>query len=411
MATGALDGLKVVEYAHFVAAPYCSKLLADLGAEVIKVEEPGQGDPARSRGPFTGDVPHPERSILYLYLNTNKRGVTLGVDSAPGRKLFRDLVAWADVLIEDNPPADMRRWGLDYKELRRVNRQLIMCSVTPFGQTGPYRDYRAYYLNTFHAGGEGYVLPGGLGWLLYHDRPPLKVGGYKGEYDCGLIAAIAVVAAYYGRELLGQGQHIDLSKQEALLTLSRPELAKWPNEQFLETRASRAFPIAGLMQCKDGFVQLMPLEEHMWRGLVDLMGNPTWARDPKYAWERLSDRMGGYAEEREQVNTWLSEWMLHHTKEEIYYGLQQRGSAAGIISTPSDLLTSEQLKGRGFFQPIEHPVAGRALYPSAPHQYSETPWRARRPAPTLGQHNEEVFCELLGRDPEDLARLRQAGVV
>src|SRR3989304_3206254 len=139
----ALSGLKVVEYARFISGPFCAKLLADLGAEVIKVEEPGTGDEARRRGPFLNDVPHPERSGLFLYLNTNKLGITLDVGNPKGAGIFRQLVAEADILVENNPPARMKELGLDYEALREINPRLIVTSITPFGQTGPYRDYKS----------------------------------------------------------------------------------------------------------------------------------------------------------------------------------------------------------------------------------------------------------------------------
>ena len=155
MTERALEGTKIIEYCDFVAGPYCAKLLADLGAEVIKIERLGGGDEARSRGPFLGDVPHPERSGLFLYLNTNKLGITLNLDSAAGKAIFKRLIAGADILIEDRSPGEMKELGVGYDTLKELNPRLIMTSITPFGQTGPYRDYKSYYLNTYHASGAG----------------------------------------------------------------------------------------------------------------------------------------------------------------------------------------------------------------------------------------------------------------
>ncbi|MBN1613068.1 MAG: CoA transferase, partial [Deltaproteobacteria bacterium] len=188
MAEKALKGVKVLEFAGFVTGPYCTKLLADLGAGVIKIERPGLGDPARNRGPFPDDQPHPERSGLFLYLNTNKSGVTLDTGSPTGRRLFLEMIRRADILVEDHPPGAMETMGLGYDELEEVNPGLIMTSITPFGQTGPYRDYRAYGLNVAHASGSGYLTPvsppeGDLG--------PVKAGGFFDEYCNGLSAAAA----------------------------------------------------------------------------------------------------------------------------------------------------------------------------------------------------------------------------
>ncbi|MCK4242122.1 MAG: CoA transferase, partial [Dehalococcoidia bacterium] len=159
MAEKALAGVKVLEFASFVSGPYCVKLLADLGAEVAKIEKPGVGDEARRRGPFPNDIPHPERSGLFLYLNTNKLGITLDVNSQTGKRIFKQLVEWADILVEDNPPKVMEELGFDYETLKTINPQLVMTSLTPFGQSGPYRDYKAYGLNISHGSGSGYLTP------------------------------------------------------------------------------------------------------------------------------------------------------------------------------------------------------------------------------------------------------------
>ena len=191
----------MVEYCSFVSGPYCTKLFADLGAEVIKVENP-EGDEARKRGAFLDDKPDPELSGLFLYLNTNKLGVTLNLDSATGRDIFKKLIADADILVEDRPPGKMEKLGLNYDVLKKVNPSLIMASITPFGQYGPYRDYKSYYLNTYHASGAGYVLPAGS---PNADREPLRGGGFVGECDIGVNASVAVLGALYWRMAGGTG--------------------------------------------------------------------------------------------------------------------------------------------------------------------------------------------------------------
>ncbi len=306
----------------------------------------------------------------------------------------------------------MKKLGLDYQTLSQINPGLVMTSITPFGQTGPYSTYKSYPLNTFHAGGEGYCLPGGVGWLLYSERPPIKIGGFAGECDTGFTAASAALAALIWREASDEGQYIDISQQEALLNLVRFDIAAF-NTGWVESRATRSFPVAGLMQCKDGFVQIMTLFKHMWDGLVDLIGKPEWAM--KEDFDKLmgkfysGDRPSGISQE--QTNKFLEEWMLRHTKEEIYHGGQARGVAVGIVSSVEDLFHSKQMKARDFFVEIEHPETGQIPYPSAPYRYSETPWRVERPAPRLGEDNALIYCERLGYSKEDLVRMRQAGVI
>lgn len=417
-ASQALAGLRVLEYSQFISGPYCTKLMANFGAEVIKVEPPG-GDEARCHPPFFQDVPDKEMSGLFLYLNTNKSGITLNLDNEMGRIMFRELVKQADILVENNPPGTMKQYGLDYESLKQENPGLIMTSITPFGQDGPYSRYKSYPLNTYHAGGEGYCLPGGIGWKLNPDREPLKAGGYIGEYDAGTVAAMVSLAALLKREFTREGKFIEISQQEVLLSLMCTELGRY-SDGWAESRATRWFPIAGLMQCKDGFVQVMPFERHMWNGLVNLLGDPSWSKDEKYDFANVYGRptkgtgitgVGGRLQIQEEVNNILAEWVLQHTKEEIYYGAQERGTAVGIVCTTEDLLKSKQLQARQFFIEIEHPKVGKHPYPGLPFKMSSTPGQLKRPAPLLGEHNEEIYCHHLCFTKQELIQLREAKVI
>ena len=224
---GSLAGLSVLELGRMVAAPYCAKLLADLGADVVKLEAPGVGDPARRRGPFPDDVPHPERSCLFLFLNTSKRSITLDLETQAGRRIFRDLILEADVFIEDTAPGELERLELDYPRLAELNPRLVVTSITPFGQTGPHRSYRSHHLNIYH--GSGHASP------FYQsatgeERAAPKAGGYLGEYDGGLMAAVGTLAAVMGSAASGRGQHLDVSNQEAMMGLERVDVARLAND-------------------------------------------------------------------------------------------------------------------------------------------------------------------------------------
>ena len=266
-----LSGVRVIECCQMVAGPYCSKLLADLGAEVIKIEPP-QGDETRRKGPFQNDIPHPERSGLFLYLNTNKRGITLNLNSSNGKRIFTELAKGADILVEDMPPEAAKELGLDYDIFKKQNPRLIMTSITPFGQTGLYKDYKAYTLNIFHAGGEGYLIGG----ADYIDRAPLKIGGLVAEYDAGLSAAIATLAALYWSGISGLGQHIDVSKQEALMSLYRPDVARYGNDGVVLSRATSGFPLGGMLPCQDGHVVVMCWLESEWPRMLEAVGDTEW---------------------------------------------------------------------------------------------------------------------------------------
>jgi len=403
MVERALDGVKVVEYSSFVAGPYCAKLLADLGAEVIKIERPGTGDEARARGPFLHDTPHPDLSGLFLYLNSNKLGVTLNLDSATGRSIFRRLMVSADVLIEDCPPGKLKDLGLGYDTFAEMNPRLVMMSITPFGQTGPYRNYKSYYLNTYHAGGAGYLLPSSSPDL---DREPIKGPGFLGEYDGGLCAAVAILGALYWRGVSGLGQHIDVSKQEALMALEKMELSRFHAEGKNPTRGPGVRPPMKFMRSKNGGLILLEApRDNQWKGLVELMGNPEWAKDEKYETEQ------GRREHGEELRAHLDEWAQNYTTDELFHGVQGKQCPAAPVNSVGELLSSPQIQAREFLTEIEHPVAGRLAYPATPYHFSKTPTGMERPAPLVGQHNEEIFCHRLGYTREELVKFKEAGVI
>jgi CoA:oxalate CoA-transferase len=402
MAKAALEGVRVIEYCEMVAGPFCTRLLSDLGAEVIKVEAPGTGDPTRQRGPYPGDLPHPEKSGLFLCLNMNKKSITLNPGVETGREILTKLLKRADIFVEDKTPAIMKRFALDYENLKRVNPHLIVVSITPFGQTGLHRDYKMYPLNTFHSGGEGYLLPPGSQYL---NREPIKAGRFVGEYDVGLSTAIATVAALYARGVTGEGQYVDVSKQEALIALERVQIARYGNEGFVGKRDTvKHRGGAGIMSCKDGYVIAELLMEHQWQAFVKFMGNPEWVKD-----ERFKDEDARY-EHQDVLNQLIQGWMKEHTKDEIYHGGQAKGCPTSPLCTAEDLLNSEQLRERGFFVEFSHPVAGKLKYPSVPYQMSKTPIMERRAAPLLGQDNEEIYTAL-GYSRQELVKMRQAGII
>jgi crotonobetainyl-CoA:carnitine CoA-transferase CaiB-like acyl-CoA transferase len=384
-----------------VAGPYCTKLLSDLGAEVIKIEPP-EGDPARNLPPFFHDEPDREGSGLFLYLNTNKLGITLNPHTATGKDILLRLIEEADILVEDTPPGTMEELGLDYECLKQFNPRLVMASIIPFGQTGPYRDYKAYHLNIFHGSGEGYLTPGGVENM---GRPPLKVGNLVGEYDSGLNAAIAILGALYHRKRAGGGQYIDISKQESVMSLNRLDMPRWANEGDVITRAKLGVPYGGALPCKDGYTVFVTWEGEQWDKLVDFMGHPEWTDDDKFKDYASRYRNG------ELINALLTEWLVDHGKEELYHRGQEAEVPFAMVYTPQDLAESEQLEQREFFTEVEHPRTGKIKYPGVPYNFSRTPVVVQRPAPLLGEHNEEILADRLGYDKEELSRLGMANVI
>jgi crotonobetainyl-CoA:carnitine CoA-transferase CaiB-like acyl-CoA transferase len=403
MTAGPLNHIKVVDLSSFVAGPFCAKLFSDFGAEVIKVEQPRVGDEARRRGPFLNDTPNPELSGTFLYLNTNKLGVTLDLETAAGRDIFKKLIADADILIEDKQPGEMKRLGLDYETLKKINPSLIMTSITPFGQEGPYRDYKSYHLNTYHASGQGYLLPMNSPNL---EREPVRGPGFIGEYDGAMSAAIAILAALYWRDGGGTGQYIDISKQHAMMHLEKSQLRRYSDNGKNPDRTGMGRLLETILQGKDGnYILIVLSSEIQWRGIYEAMGRPEWGQE--YPFNTQAGRQEFFFE----LLNLLQEWANNYTAEEIFHLIQENKSACAPTYTAEQFFNSPQTQARQFLLEIEHPVAGKLQYPGWPYQFSNVSWRTTQPAPLLGQHNEAVFCERLGYSKQELVKLKEAGVI
>lgn len=404
MAKRALSDLRVVEFGEMVAAPFCAKLLADLGAEVVKVERPQRGDVARSYGPFKDDVPHPERSGLFLYLNTNKLGVTLSPTDTEGANIFKELVAESDVLVESNPPGVMKRLGLDYPALRQINPRIVVTSITPFGQTGPYSGYRAFDFNIWHAGGLGFLWR--ERYLDEGTRRPLKGAGTLADFHTGVSAAIATMGAIVRRDLADEGQHVDVSGQECVASVLGSAYATLQMTGRVVGRGADVRSVTMQpLPCKDGSVQLTGREEHQWQALVDAMGNPEWAQDD---WCKSKQSR---AENSDVLRLMMLEWTMALTREEIVERVQRKRAPASMVMDMGDVMADRHLRARDFFAAADHPEVGVVEYPSAAHKLTETPWSIERTAPLLGEHNEEIYSGRLKRSKGQLAKLTEAGII
>ncbi len=374
---------RIIELADFVAGPYCGKLLADFGADVIKIEKPGRGDDARYIGPFKDDVPNPEASGTFLYLNTNKRSVELDIETEEGRVALRELLRTADVLIEDWMPGELEKLGLGYEELRALNPNLIVTSITPFGQVGPYRDYKAYHLNLYHASGQGYLLPM---WAINLDVPPCQGPGYLGLYDGGMAGATATLAALFWRDAGGTGQHVDVSIQHAMMTLERSQLRRLADDGVNPNRTGKGRLLESLVECAGGeFAVVILSSQQQWEGLWRAMGSPAWGKEPPFDTQR--GRSDNYAELRQRINA----WSRTVTQDELFHAIQREGSAAAPILTAEGVFKLEQFRERGHFVTIDHPVAGPLEYVAQPTRPSNVTLAPKRSAPLLGQHTREVL--------------------
>ncbi len=408
MPDGALSDLKIVELSEMVAGPFCTKVMADLGAEVIKIEKPRDGDLARQRGPFPHDQPHPQKSALFLYLNTNKRGITLDVNKPEGSRLFRDLVRDADILVETWQPGTLTALGLGYEDLRAVNPRLIMVSITPFGQTGPYKDYKACDLNCYHFGVLGYETP----FNQVTDpatQPPLKAAGEQADFLAGWTTAAAVMCAVHWRHLTGEGQYVDIAEIETAANMIRPnypfyycEPPDGPNRARLSKRQEWGLP--WVWPCRDGHVALLAITDKHWEALKDLLGRPEWMDD-----ELFKSPMGRFMH-ADVIRSLLETWLVEHDRDEIYRNGQALHLPVFPVQSLAEVMATRHFRDREFFVPQEIPDARPVLLPGPPFKMSLTPWSLRRSAPRLGQHNTEVYGGL-GLSAADMARLQEQGVI
>lgn len=395
-----LSGVKVVEFATMVSGPYCGKLLGDLGADVIKVEPPG-GDPARECGPFPKSGPDREKSALFLYVNTSKRGITLDVEKPEGVEVLKRLIKWADVLIDNHPPGYLENMGLSWENISRLNPALIYTSITPYGRTGPRANDRGDELTLVHAGGIGYLLPTRSEDI---NRPPVKMGGYVVGYYGALAAAVATMAALLLKRKTGKGQLIDISLQQVILAHVRG-IAGARYHGVPWSRVPAAPPALGRMRTSDGYILIAPFENHQWKAFVELMGNPEWVRGPEW------DSMFYRGQHMFEIAPLIQGWMMQQKKEDLYHKGAQKGIPMGPINTVKNVLESRQYAAREYFVELEHPKAGKYKYPGWPYKMSATPARVSRHAPLLGQHNQEVLCSVLGYSEQEFLRLQEFGVV
>ena len=400
----ALAGMRVIEVGNSVSAAYAAKLLADLGAQVIKVEPPGTGDSSRRHGPFPEDVPDQEKSGLFLYLNMNKLGVTLDLRQASGRGILRELVRCSDILIENYMPSEAEELGLCYAGLREANPPLIMASITPYGQSGPYRDYKGHEINTAALG--GVVMQLGL-----PGHPPLNPPQMLGHYQAAVTGAMAVTIAVVTRDIMGTGQHIDLAEADSWATFhTGVGIVQWLFGVRSTVRHGRrvlggAYPNT-ILPCKDGEIRLQAMTRREWDRILKMMGHPQWGQDP-----RFEDRIKMNELYADELDGLIGSWLKERTKKELMQLFYEHGVPFTHVNDVADFVNDAHLEERGFFIDVDHPAVGRLKYPGKPYHLSKTPWAVRRPAPLLGEHNDKVYRHLLGYDHASLVRLGQAGVI
>ena len=395
MVEGTISNIKVLDLTHYVAGPYCTKLLAGLGAEVIKIEKPGCGDGARKISPFPKEEHHPEKSEFFLYLNDNKKSITLDLKASQGLRIFQELVKDANIVVENFRPRVKSNLGIGYETLKKINPSIVMTSISNFGQTGPYRDYKAYEI----------VLQA-LSGLLYingdYDREPVKFYGSQAQYMAGIIAAGATLTALYSSN--EAGQHVDVSIIEAAMLQLTWYLASYSYLGAIFRRKPKG-PLGEfiwLFPLKNGYVIPLVLGYLDVELLSRILDVPELA-DPKF------QDFAGRTKHMDELQPLLENAFKKQTKN-FFHTAQELGFPFGVVQSMEDLANCPQLRAREYFTQVNHPLAGTLAYPGAPFKMSETPWQIARHTPLLGEHNEEVYRNL-GYSSSDLQSLKDSGVI
>jgi len=394
----ALGDVRVLDLTRVIAGPFCTTLLGDLGAEVIKVELPGRGDDARYGYPKIKDVP-----VMFLAMNRNKKGITLDVRKPEGKALLRRLVTRCDILVENFSPGTMDDWGVGYESLRDLNPRLIYAALSGFGQTGPYARRTSYDIIAQAMGGL-MALTG------FEDGPPIRGGGSLGDFIGGTFLAVAVLGALHHRDRTGEGQLVDVSNMDAIFTM----LDGWPTIHALSgrmpPRLGNRHPFTAPYDCfaaKDGYVVIGVGNTQLFSRLVTAMGKPELAEDARFKSAR------GRLDRHDEVNGIVAGWVATHTVDDVIRILGPNGAnvPCAPVMTVDRLLRDPHIRAREMLVELEHPSAGPIPVWGVPFKLSATPGRLKHLGPELGQHTDEVLKQLLAMSDQELAHLRSQQVI
>lgn len=394
-ADSTLSDLRVLDLSDGVAGAYCTKLFAGYGAGVI-VLEPPSGHPLRRHGPFTGGRPHQETGARWLYLGTNKRSVTLDITTRTGQRLFRRMVEEANVVVESFPPGYLDSLGLGYQTLTGIKRRIVLVSINPFGQTGP----RALWnnLTSFASGGQ-------MSLTGDPEREPLVAGGYQAEYQAGLQAFAAAAVAAYNADSLEVPQHVDISAQECMASALELYLPWWAylKRDISKRRGNVLSAMVGVFPAEAGHIGIHIMPRN-WPAFAKAIGRADLIEDERF--------MNNHSrlQHNDELEAIVYEWAGRQDAKQAYEAAGAAGVPIAFVNTIADLVESQQLRARNYFQQIEHPIAGQHIHPGPPFRMSAVDWRPER-APLLGEHNQEVYCDEIGVSRRELARLRAAGVI
>ena len=392
-----LEGMRVIELGSQFSSPFCSKLLADYGADVVKIEKPNSGDSARRHGPFVGNVAHQEKSIPFLYLNTNKRGITLDIATITGQQILGSLLETADILVENFAPEISLSLGVDPNILSSRYPGLIVTSITPFGYSGPYKNME--YTD---------IVICALSGLMYHsgdsDQSPLRNVLNQSFYIAGINAAVATLAATFQRLTTGNGQHVDVCATECMASHLVQAIPYYNYMGAIKgRRAIRGSGIEELMPARDGYVVPSIQGSQPWSVFTDLIGEEG-LQDPKF------ETGPGRIEHGEELKALLEQGLQKWDRKPLFQASGERRLVFGMAQDAGDLVECPHLDSRGFFVTVDHPIVGENRYPGLGPVISDQEFKIEKPAPLLGQHNWEIFNQL-GFKRKELTLLRSNGII
>ncbi len=399
----AFEGIKVADFAWVGVGPITTKYLADHGATVVRVESHTRPDVLRLAPPWRDGQPGLDRSQFFASFNTSKYGITLDLGNPRAQEIAKKLVAWADVAVESFTPKAMRNWGLDYENLRQVNLNLIMLSTCQQGQTGPHALYPGFGQLMASLSGFYHIS----GWP---DRDPAPPYGAYTDFIAPRFAACVLMAAIDYRRRTGKGQHIDMAQYEAALHFLSPALLDYRvNGRVLGREGNRSFRSAphGAYRCQgeDRWLVISVSTDKEWQAFCRSISSPEWTRDARFAsqLERLRHI--------EELDRLVESWTVQQEAEQAMEKLQQAGVSAGVVQNCLDLHQDPRLAAWDFFHYLEHKEMGPSPYEGLQFRLSKTPGELRSAAPTLGQHNEYVFKEILGMKEEEIKKLTEEKVI
>jgi formyl-CoA transferase len=395
--SGPLAGLRVLELGTLLAGPFCGQLLGDFGAEVIKIEPPGQGDPMRVWGREKANG----KSLWWPVVARNKKAITLDLRQTEGQQLLRELVARADFLLENFRPGTMEKWGLGWAELSAINPRLIMIRVSGFGQTGPYARQAGF-------GAIGEAM-GGLRYVVGDpSTPPSRMGISIGDSLAATFACVGALSALHHRERTGRGQVVDSAIYEAVLNMMESLVTEYDKANFIRERTGAILPNvapSNVYKTRDGMVLIAANQDTVFSRLAEAMGQPALATDPRYS------SHGARGAHQAELDALVEGWTSTLSTREVLDLMDRHGVPAGLIYRPPDMLEDPHFKARDAIVSVPHPDFGELRMQNVAPKLSETPGSIRSPSPAMGQHNDEVYQGLLGLDDARYAALKAARVV